>query len=95
MTKQEIKNIIIEILKKNNVKKASLFGSFLEKDFESSNDIDILIEFLDNEKTLLDLIGLKYEIEDRLLKKIDLLTYDSINPSLSENIIKNSEKLYG
>ena len=95
MTKKEVKKIIVDILKKHGVKKASIFGSFLEKGFDNANDIDLLIEFIDEDKTLLDLIGIKQEIEDRLDKKIDLLTYRSLNPKISEDILKNSEIIYG
>ena len=40
------KDLILEILKKHDVKRASLFGSIVRKELTSESDIDLLIEFL-------------------------------------------------
>jgi len=95
MSKEEIKHIIIEILKNNNVKKASIFGSFLTNNFSDDSDVDILVEFNDEDKSLLDLIGIKQELENKLNKNIDLLTFDSINPKIRDFILSEQEALYG
>jgi len=92
MTKHEIKNIIKNVLEKNDIKKASLFGSYASNKFTDESDIDILIEFNNNNnKSLLDLIGIKQEIEEKINKTIDLLTYDSINPELKKYILNQQE----
>ena len=39
----KLKAKIIEILKKNNIKKAGIFGSYARGDFKKSSDIDILV----------------------------------------------------
>jgi len=40
-------------------------------------------------------LGLKYELEDALGKKVDLLTYNAINQLLKEYIYKDEIKIYG
>lgn len=92
MTRDEIKSIIIPILKRYNITKASLFGSIARGEETEESDIDILVEFVRG-KTLLDLVGLKIELEELLKKRVDVLTYNSINPRLKKYILKDQEIL--
>lgn len=96
MTKKlaEIKAKILPILKKNDVVKASIFGSFARGEEKKDSDIDILIE-LKETKGLLFLAGLKFQLEDALRIKVDLLTYKAINPRLGKYIYKDEVKIYG
>ncbi|MFH1233834.1 MAG: nucleotidyltransferase family protein [Patescibacteria group bacterium] len=90
----KIKGKILPILKKNNVVRASIFGSFARGENKKGSDIDILVELKKN-KSLLDLIHLKNELEDLLKQKVDLLTYNGINPRLEKYIYKDEIKIYG
>ncbi|NCO25041.1 nucleotidyltransferase family protein [Candidatus Parcubacteria bacterium] len=89
----EIKAKILPILKKNDVVRASIFGSFARGEEKKRSDIDMLVE-LDKKHSLLDLIGIKYEIEDVLKRKVDLLTYGGVNPRLEKYIYKDEIKIY-
>ena len=80
------KKIILDILKNHEVKRASLFGSIVRGEITYDSDIDILIEFK-GKKSLLDLAGLKIELEEKLKRKVDVLTYDSLHPLLKEHIL--------
>ena len=95
MTKKitEIKAKILPILKKNDVVRASIFGSFARGEEKRGSDVDMLVE-LDKKHSLLDLIGIKYELEDVLKRKVDLLTYGGVNPRLEKYIYKNEIKIY-
>ncbi|MCX6669328.1 MAG: nucleotidyltransferase family protein [Methanothrix sp.] len=84
---QEIKENIIAILRKHEVKRASLFGSVVRGEASEDSDVDLLVEF-EGRKSLLDLIGLKLDLEDRFHRKFDVLTYDSLHPLLKERILK-------
>lgn len=88
--KTEIKPILI----KNNVSRLSVFGSFARGEQNKNSDIDILVKF-NKEKSLLDLIGLKYELQEKLQREVDVLTYDSINPLLRDIIQKDEILVYG
>lgn len=83
---------IIPILRGQKVKKAAFFGSFARGQANKNSDIDLLIEFGGN-KTLLDMIRLKLDIEKKLRRKVDVLTYDSIHPLL-RNTILNEQKIF-
>ncbi len=88
MTSQidEYKDTILKILKKYDVKRASLFGSIVREEMTSESDIDIIVEF-EGKKSLLDLAGLKLELEENLKFHVDVLTYDSLHPLLKKQIL--------
>ena len=87
-----IKSKIIKILKKNKIKKAGIFGSYARGEAKKDSDIDILIE-PPRDISLLDLSGLKIELEDKLNKKVDLVSYNYIHPKLKENILKSEVRI--
>ena len=87
---EKIKTKIIEVLKKHRVERAGLFGSIVSGEANKKSDIDILIEFGGN-KSLLDLVGLKLELEELLKKKVDIVTYKSLHPLLRDKILNEEE----
>ena len=91
MSTQAIKKKIVPILKRQGVTKAALFGSFARGEARKRSDIDILVNLKKN-KTLLDLVGLKLELEEKLGRKVDVLTYNGLHPLL-KNIILNEQKI--
>ncbi|VVB72098.1 Nucleotidyltransferase domain protein [uncultured archaeon] len=74
------------ILQKNGIKRAAFFGSIVRGEMTDESDIDILIEF-EGRKSLLDLAGLKLDLEDALQRRVDLLTYRSLHPMLKDRIL--------
>lgn len=89
---EEIKKKIVKILKKNNVVRAGIFGSYARGEEKKNSDIDILIEFKGN-KSLFDLVGLEIELKKILKKEIDLLTYKSINHRLKDRILNEEVRI--
>ncbi len=83
---EKYRDIIITILKKYDVEKASLFGSIVRGELTSESDIDLLIEFK-GDKSLLDLVSLQFELEEKLDFKVDVLTYNSLHPLLKDQIL--------
>lgn len=90
MKKDEIKTKVIEVLRKHEVKKAALFGSIVRGEVTEESDIDLLIEF-EGRKSLLDLAGLKLELQELLRRRVDVLTYKSLHPLLKERILSEQE----
>lgn len=80
-----IKVKIIPILKKAGVKKAQLFGSHARNEAKTKSDIDILVQMKPS-STLFDLVDLEDQLEKKLGKKVDLLTFRSVNPRLKKYI---------
>ncbi len=87
---EEIKKTLIEVLRKHGVKKAALFGSIVRGEATEESDIDLLIEF-EGRKSLLDLAGLKLELQEILRRRVDVLTYKSLHPLLKERILSEQE----
>ena len=83
----ETKEKIISILKRYGVKKAAFFGSFARGEMKKNSDIDILVEF-EGEKSLLDLAGLKIELEALLKREVDIVEHPTIHPLLREKVLK-------
>lgn len=70
----------------------ALFGSILRQDFRSNSDIDILVTFDPDAKiSLLDLVSIEYELEERCDRKVDVLTQKSV--ANSSNWIRRQEIL--
>jgi hypothetical protein len=87
---KETGNKIVPVLKRYDVARAAIFGSLARGEMKAGSDIDILIEFR-GEKSLLDLAGLKLELEELLEKKVDVLTYNCLHPLLRDRILSEQE----
>jgi len=93
MTTQDISSKIIPVLKSQGVLKAALFGSVVRGEAKKGSDVDLLVNLTDD-KSLLDLVGLKLELEDVLKTKVDVLTYDAIYPPLKDIILNEQQVIY-
>lgn len=88
----KLKEKIRPILKKSKISKAGIFGSYARGDNREDSDVDILIETNKN-ASLIDLIRLKLILEKALKKKVDLVEYSTIKPSLKDRILKEEVQL--
>lgn len=86
------KRLMLPILKKYGVNKASLFGSIVRNELTEDSDIDVLVEFQED-KTLLDLVGLQNALIEKLERKVDVITYNSIHPLLKDQILNEQVKI--
>ncbi|MBD2461369.1 nucleotidyltransferase family protein [Oscillatoria sp. FACHB-1407] len=74
------------------VSELALFGSVLRDDFRPDSDIDVLITFAsDAKRGLLTLVKMKYELEDMLGRKVDLVSKHAVETS--HNWIRRNEIL--
>jgi len=88
----EIQRKISPVLKRHGVIRAGLFGSLVRDEMKESSDIDILIE-LERDKSLLDLVALKLELENVLGKRVDVVEYSTVHPRLKERIFSEQVPL--
>ncbi len=87
-----IKKKIVPILKKNGIRKAGIFGSYVRGDYKKRSDIDILIQ-PPRDMSLLKFVHVKHELEEKLNKKVDLVSYRGIHPFLKNQILKEEVKI--
>jgi len=91
-TLKRLKPLIVRTLRKNDVVKAGIFGSYARGEAKRNSDIDILIKFK-GKKSLFDLVGLEIELKKKLKKNVDLLTYNSINHLLKKSILDDEIRI--
>ena len=83
---------LVEILKKHGVKNIKIFGSYARGEAKPESDLDVLVEFYER-KSLLEIVGIEQELEDKLGMKVDLLTRESISPYLRKRIEKECKEV--
>jgi hypothetical protein len=93
MTVEEIMSKITPVLREYDVGKASLFGSVVRGEDSPDSDIDILVEF-SGEKSLMDLAGLRIDLEELLGRKVDVLTFESLHPLLKNRILAEQKAIF-
>jgi len=89
---KEIESRILPVLRRHDVAEAGLFGSAARGEVKKSSDIDILIRFR-GKRSLLDLVGLKLDLEETLRRKIDVVEYPAIHPFIRERVLREQVKV--
>lgn len=84
---EEISKKIMPILELRGVRRAGIFGSTARGEARGGSDVDILVDIV-SDISLLEFIGLKQELEKKIGKKVDLVEYQTLKPSLREKILK-------
>jgi len=82
---------IKKILKKNNIKKAGIFGSYAIGKQKKNSDIDILVE--PPKGIGFGFVGIQFELEDKLKKKVDLVSYNGLSPYLKSKILNQEIRI--
>jgi len=88
---EEVKNIkekIAPILKKYKVTKAGIFGSFARGEQNKKSDVDVLVE-MEVGLDLFDIANLKYLIEKKIKRKVDLVEYACIRKEIKEGVLND------
>lgn len=82
----EIIETVRPILAAHGVQRAGLFGSVVEGGLEEGSDVDILVQ-IPPDRSLLDLVALKRDLEEALGRAVDVVEYDTIHPRLKDRIL--------
>jgi predicted nucleotidyltransferase len=91
LSSEEIR-MITDYFRNKPVLKAFLFGSYSRDEAEENSDVDILVE-LDYSKHIgLGFINMKLDLEEKLHKKIDLVSSNAISKHILP-FINNDKKL--
>jgi predicted nucleotidyltransferase len=84
--------LMIPVLKDHGVKKAGVFGSYATGEATSGSDLDLMVE-LPEGASLLDLAGIKVDLEELLGLTIDVTTYNGLHPRLRERILSEERRI--
>ena len=90
---------LINFCQQNQILELSVFGSVLREDFKETSDIDFLVVFDPQiQLSLMDLVGIQYELEDLIGRKVDLVEKRSIENSHNwirrKNILEAATLIY-
>ncbi len=83
-----IKKLVLPILKRHGIRKASIFGSVARGDSNKKSDLDLLVEFKET-PSLLEIGSLYNDLKGELGVRPDIVTYASINKRLRPFIMKD------
>jgi len=89
---REIGEVVVPILRRHGATRAGVFGSCARGTMSEDSDIDILVEIA-ADKSLLEFIAIKLEIEEALGQKVDLVEYDAIKPLLRDRILNEQVQI--
>jgi predicted nucleotidyltransferase len=94
----ELSKVDIQFLKsffsKKPVKKAYLFGSYSRGAADQHSDVDILVELDYTQHIGIGFIKMKYEIEDALNKRVDLVSEQSLSKHIRPFIAEDKQLIY-
>jgi hypothetical protein len=82
----EIKLSVVPRLLSRGVRRAAVFGSFARGEAGRDSDLDLLID-IGEDYSLLDIVGLRLDLQERLARRVDLVEYDAIKPALRERVL--------
>ena len=83
---EQYQKLILPVLKRYFIKRAAFFGSFAKGTNTTKSDVDILIEPTKG-FTIFEFLKLEEEISALTKRKVDLVEYSAIKPSIKEEVL--------
>ena len=83
---------IVDLARRHGARSVSVFGSFARGEDDTGSDLDLLID-LDSDRSLLDIVSLKLDIEDLTGRQVDIVTRKGISPYLAKQILEEAVPL--
>ena len=93
MTIEEVKQKVSPILKRHGVTYAAVFGSLARGEDSPESDIDILVR-LGRPTGMISYMRLIENLEERLQKKVDLVTEQSLNKYVRPHVLPDLKTIY-
>jgi predicted nucleotidyltransferase len=73
------------------VRRLALFGSFARSEARSDSDVDLLVEFAPGQKSFDRFTRLYDLLEDRLARRVELVTTEALSPYIGPHILAEAE----
>jgi uncharacterized protein len=83
---------ILALARRHGASNVRLFGSLARGEGTETSDLDLLVTLAQG-RSLLDLVGLKQDVEDLLHRPVDVVTERSLSPYLRERILSEAVPL--
>jgi hypothetical protein len=92
---------LADFCQQHHILELSIFGSTLRDDFKTDSDIDLLVVFdrsANPHLSLMDLVGMEYQLEDMVGREVDFIEklsiLDSDNWIRRQNILSTAQVIY-
>jgi len=92
MDLSHIKEVVCQVAPAYPVLTIDLFGSFANHEEKEQSDVDLLVCFDEKKASLFDISGLRFDIQEKLNRDVDVVAGPLKSDSLL--IIKNKVRLY-
>ncbi len=89
-----IRKYTADVLEKNGVAYAGVFGSHARGEAGIESDVDILVKFR-KPIGLFGFVGLQQELSRRLRREVDLVTEDGVSRRIRDNVLRDLKIFYG
>lgn len=91
-TLARLRPIVLRVARQYGARNVRVFGSFARGEQRRSSDLDLLVS-MPKESSLLDVVGLKVDLEEALERKVDVVTDGGISPYLRDRILREATPL--
>ena len=88
----EKKDEILKIASAHGVRQIRLFGSVVREEETPESDLDFLVEF-EPERSLLDHVGLKQDLEDLFGRSVDVVTESGLHWYIRDRVQREAVSL--
>lgn len=83
---------ILAIAARHGARNVRVFGSIARGEGGPESDVDLLVSF-EPGRSLLDLIGLKHEVEDLVHRPVDVVTDRALSPYIRDEVLAEAVPL--
>ncbi len=83
---------ILNLAKRHGAKNVRIFGSLARGEGTEESDLDLLVT-LGEGRSLLDLVGLKQDLEDLVHHPVDVVSERALSPYLRERVLSEAVPL--
>lgn len=89
---QERRSDILQLATRHGARRVRIFGSIIRGTATEGSDIDLLVAF-EPDRSLLDLIGFKQDLQELLGREIDVVSEGGLSPYLKDRILQEAQPL--
>jgi uncharacterized protein len=86
---QRYREQILSLAARHGAGNVRVFGSLARGEGAESSDLDLLVT-LGKGRSLLDLVGLKQDLEDLVRRPVDVVTEQALSPYLREQVLSEA-----
>jgi uncharacterized protein len=82
-------------LRERGLKSLAVFGSVIRGSARPDSDVDVLVDIEPDARfSLIDLVALKDFLEDRLDRKVDVVTTVGLEPGIRDQVLSEAESVF-